>query len=96
MHGGHRAMLFIHQQDGDAIRGLDGHQMSGRVFEQRIAIAQQARPAARRYADIGMDLMQGGSLGSRKCVARAEAVLQPRQFFQRTDAVDILRIFVKH
>ena len=62
MYGGHRAMLFVHQQDGNAVRGLDGHHMSGRVFEQGIAIAQQARAAARRHADIGVDLMQSSEL----------------------------------
>ena len=95
MYGGHRAMLFVHQQDRDAVRRLNGHQMSRGVFEERIAISQQARPAARRNADIGMDLMHGCGSWWRR-VARAESMLQPPQFLQRTDAVDVLGIFVKH
>jgi hypothetical protein len=92
-------MLFIHQQDGDAIGGFDGYQMSGHAFEQRIAIAQQARSAARRHADIGMDLMQSSEprvVSQIRCMTRAEAMLQPGEPFERTRAVDILGIPVKH
>ena len=99
MHRRHRAMLLVHQQDGNAIGGLHRHQVPGRVFEQPIPIAQQACAATRRHADIGMDLMQRGQLriaGQLRCMACAEAMLQPRKPFERTRAIDILGILVEH
>ena len=37
--------------------------MPRRIFKQRVAIAQKPRAAARRHADIGVDLMQSGQRG---------------------------------
>jgi hypothetical protein len=95
VHGGHRAMLVVHQQDGDAVGGLDGDQVSGRIFKQGIAIAQYSRPATRRHTDIGMDLMHGGRTGGRS-VAGAKPMVQPCEPFQRAGVIDIPGIFVKH
>ena len=33
---------LIHQQDGNAVGGLDGDHAAGLVFEQRVALAQDA------------------------------------------------------
>ena len=63
MHRGYRLVLFIDQQNGQAVRGPDSHEVSGRVLEQGIALAQHSRPAARGLADIGMDLAERGEFG---------------------------------
>src|ERR1039458_7797461 len=52
-----------------------------------------------RSADIGMDLMQSSEprvVSQIRCMTRAEAMLQPGEPFERTRAVDILGIPVKH
>jgi len=99
VYGGNCVVLFVYQQNGEAVRSFDCHEMSGSVFQQSIGIAQDASPATRRDADIRMDLVQGGNLAV-LCeigrMARAETMHQPRELIKRTGTVNVLRISVKH
>jgi len=97
MHGGHGAVLFIDQEDGDAVRRLDGQEISGCVVEQGVAITEEAGAAARRHADGGVDLVQGGEAVRRAGrVAGAESVVQPGKTFQGPGAIDVAGVFVEH
>jgi len=77
---GHGAQPRIHQQNGDAIGSLHGHYGPGRVFEQRVAVAQLPGAAFRRYTSRRVNLVHGGQVAKPRGnigKARAKAVDQP-------------------
>ena len=92
VYGGYRAMLFIHQQNGQAVRRLHCRQMSGFVLQHGVALPQHSRSSMCCYALIGMYLTHGdesGVSGEIGRVPRPEPVLQPHEAVERTRTVKL-------
>ena len=99
MYGGDGAMAAIHQQNRHAIGRLDGDYRAGPVFQQRVALTQNAAAALGIYHGGGMNLFEGGEIfkpGWNIALARAEAVNQPRQRVELSGTVDLAGILVEH
>ena len=93
VHRGHGTLPLVHQQHGNAVGGLDGHYAARLVFEQRVALSEQPGAAFGSHARRGVDLFQGGQLAKQRGnigQARAEAVHQPWQRVELSDAIDLL------
>ena len=91
VHGGHRAMARVRQQNGDAIGRAHRHHRARRVFEQGVGLAENSGSALGGHARRGMDLFQQAEAGVESgdiYNARAEAVLQPREGIQLRNAID--------
>src|ERR1035437_5290159 len=96
---GDGAKPLTHQQDGEAIRGLDGHHAAGLVFEQRIAFAEDAGPPLGGDARRRVDLFQGGQLreaGGNIGQTRTEAGYQPGKSVEPGYAIDVFGVPVEH
>ena len=88
---GHGAMALVDQQHRDAIGGLDGHDRARRVFEQRVAFAENSGASSGGDTRRRVDLLQGREVGEQRGnvgEARAEAVEEPRERIELGDAVD--------
>jgi hypothetical protein len=97
--GGYGVMLFVHEENREAVGSFDGDEVSGGVFEERVGIAQDAGAAVRAEANGGMDLMDCGELGvvsDSGSVAGAEAVFEPGKGIEGAGAIDVLRVLVEH
>ena len=99
MNRGDGAMLVVHQQNGHAVGRLDGDHRAGTVFEQCVALPQNAAAPVGIDDDGGMDLLDGGEIlepGGDVAVTRAETVDQPRQLVEFRNAVNLSGILVEH
>src|ERR1035438_8267251 len=99
VHRCHRPPPLIHQQNGNAIRRLDGHHAAWLVLDQRVAFAEEPGAPLGGYAPTGVNLFQRGELreaGGNIGQARAEAMHQPWKSVELGDAVDAFGVPVEH
>jgi hypothetical protein len=93
---GHRAPTLIHQQDRDAIGGLDRDRVTGSVFDDGVGLTQDARASFGCDARRGVDLFDGGERVRQAAVTRTEAVDQPREGIELAGPVEVIRVEVEH
>src|SRR5208282_674947 len=99
VNGSDGAMNRIHDQNRNTIGCLDRDERSGRIFEQRVAIAEAARTAAAFHDRVAMNLMESRQMAATAetvRLARAEAMDEPLESIEMTHAVNLLRILIKH
>src|SRR5712692_3824926 len=95
----HCAIPGVDHQNWNAIGGLHAHQLTRRVLDKRVSIADTAAASAGAHDDIGMDLVQRGEPVRRPETFRtagSEPVLQPLELIESADSIDLMGIFVEH
>src|ERR1051326_707858 len=99
MYSRNRTKTLVHQQDGNAVGGLDRDHRTRSMLNKRVASAEFARSAAGEDAIRRVNLLQGGKVAVQRGnvnASRAEAVDQPRKRVELSHPVDMPRIFVEH